>query len=55
MTKNIWGLLEDYEGKWVAVDKGGEIVAHATTLAEVLVSTGDGARRMTFLYAAAQS
>ncbi len=55
MTKNIWGLLEDYEGKWVAVDKSGEIVAHAPTLAEVMGSTGDEARRVTFLYAAAQS
>lgn len=55
MTKNIWGLLEDYEGKWVAVDRAGQIVAHAPTLPEVMSSAGKAVRRLTFLYAAAKS
>jgi hypothetical protein len=45
-------MLAEYEGRWVAVDKQGRVVAHAPTLADVMRETGNTARRLTFLYAA---
>ncbi len=52
MGNEIWGTLTDYEGRWVAVDRQGRVVAHAGTLADVMREAGAAARRLTFLYAA---
>lgn len=52
MRDAIWSMLAEYEGRWVAVDKQGRVVAHAPTLADVMRETGNTARRLTFLYAA---
>ena len=48
-------MLAEYEGRWVAVDKKGVVVAQAQTLADVMSAAGDAARRMTFLYAAPEA
>ena len=53
MGQKIWGMLTDYEGRWVAVDKGGQVVAHADTLPEVVRAVGGREQRVTFLFAAA--
>ncbi|MFI5347318.1 MAG: DUF5678 domain-containing protein [Elusimicrobiota bacterium] len=54
MGQKIWGMLTDYEGRWVAVDKGGQVVAHAETLPDVVRAVGGREHRVTFLYAAAE-
>jgi hypothetical protein len=53
MGQKIWGMLTEYEGRWVAVDKRGQVVAQAQTLPEVMNEVGGAQRRLTFLYAAA--
>lgn len=52
MGQKIWGTLADYEGKWVAVDRNGRVVAHAATLPELMKSEGVAATNLTLLYAA---
>jgi hypothetical protein len=54
MRETIWGMLTEYEGRWVAVDRQGKVVTHAESLAGVILAVGDAARRLTFLYAAPQ-
>ena len=51
MGKEIWNLLAEYEGRWVAVDKGGAVVAHTDTLPE-LMRVAEGRLGLTLLYAA---
>ena len=53
MGQKIWGMLAEYEGRWVAVDKQGRVVAHAGSLADIMRAAGGSANRLTFLYAAA--
>jgi hypothetical protein len=55
MGQKIWGMLTDYEGRWVAVDKGGQVVAEAETLPDVMRAVGGREHRVTFLYAAAEA
>jgi hypothetical protein len=52
MGQKIWSMLADYEGQWVAVDRGGDVVAHAETLPRVMEAAGESAHRVTFLFAA---
>jgi hypothetical protein len=52
MGNEIWGALEHYEGRWVAMDHQGRVVADAGTLAELLSEVDVAAHRLTFLYAA---
>ncbi|MBI3564591.1 MAG: hypothetical protein HY079_05270 [Elusimicrobia bacterium] len=52
MGNTIWAVLAGYEGNWVAVDGGGEVVAHAGSLDEVMKATRDDAGKLTYLYAA---
>jgi hypothetical protein len=52
MGNEIWGTLAHYEGRWVAMDHQGNVVADADTLAELLSAVGRAAPRLTFLYAA---
>jgi hypothetical protein len=54
MGQKIWGMLAQYEGRWVAVDKQGKVIAHAQTLPEVMREVGDLSHRLTYLYAAAE-
>ena len=54
MGQRIWGVLADYAGRWVAVDKGGEVIAQAPTLPELMAAVGSDARRLTVLYASAK-
>src|SRR5687767_2950694 len=37
MGQVIWALLEQYAGRWVAVDKDGRVVDHAEDLRELSV------------------
>lgn len=53
MRERIWGVLADHEGCWVAVDGQGRVVSRGPTLPDVMRETGDAARKLTFLYAAA--
>lgn len=55
MGQKIWGMLTDYEGRWVAVDNGGKVLAHADTLPAVIQAVSDRPQRVTFLYAAAET
>ena len=55
MGKEIWNVLAAYEGKWVAVDNGGKVVAHAETLPDLMRSAKDSRYRLTFLYAAPEA
>ncbi len=52
MGKEIWNVLAAYEGKWVAVDKVGKVVAHAETLPGLMKTVKEPPYRLTFLYAA---
>lgn len=52
MGNKIWTMLTDYEGKWVAVDNGGKVLADAESLAGVMRAAGKAAHRVTFLFAA---
>jgi hypothetical protein len=52
MGDTIWRTLTEYEGRWVAVDRLGKVVAHSDSLSGVMKSAGEDARRLTFLYAA---
>ena len=55
MGQKIWGVLADYEGRWVAVDKQGAVVADSETLPGVMNAVGDAAYayRVTYVFAAA--
>ncbi|MDE2141688.1 MAG: hypothetical protein KGJ84_04680 [Elusimicrobia bacterium] len=55
MGQKIWGMLTDYEGRWVAVDKGGRVLAHGATLPDVIKAVSDRPQRVTYLYAAAET
>jgi len=48
MGQLIWGVLEQYAGLWVAVDKEGKVVDHAESLKELAVR----AAGLTLVYAA---
>ena len=48
MGQIIWAVLEQYAGRWVAVDKDGKVVDHADELKDL---TGR-ARGLTLVYAA---
>jgi hypothetical protein len=52
MGQKIWGVLAAYEGRWVAVDNAGKVVAHAETLPELTRVAKGSPCRLTFLYAA---
>ena len=52
MGKEIWNLLAEYEGRWVAVDNGGKVVAHAETLPDLMRGAKGSPYRLTYLYAA---
>jgi hypothetical protein len=49
MGYDIWTVLKDYAGRWVAVDAAGKVLAHARDLSEL--KGLPGAR--TILFAAA--
>jgi hypothetical protein len=55
MGQKIWGMLRDYEGRWVAVDKQGRVVADDATLPGVISAVGKASQRVTFLFAAAEA
>jgi hypothetical protein len=52
MGQKIWSMLADFEGRWVAVDKQGRVVADAATLTDVMSSVGDAVNRVTIVFAA---
>jgi hypothetical protein len=52
MGQKIWGVLASYEGRWVAVDNAGKVVAHADTLPELMRIAEGSPYRLTYLYAA---
>lgn len=52
MGKEIWNVLAAYEGKWVAVDRDGKVVAHAESLPDVMLISKWSPYRLTYLYAA---
>jgi hypothetical protein len=52
MGKEIWNVLAAYEGKWVAVDREGNVVAHAETLPDVMRISKRSPSRLTYLFAA---
>jgi hypothetical protein len=55
MGKEIWNVLAAYEGKWVAVDNGGKVVAHAESLPDLMRDAKGSRCRLTYLYAAPES
>ena len=55
MGQQIWNVLAEYEGCWVAVDNAGKVVAHAQTLPELMQAAKRPPYRLTFLYAAPES
>ena len=55
MGKEIWSLLTEYEGRWVAVENGGKVVAHAETLPELMRAAKGSPYRLTYLFAAPES
>lgn len=55
MGKEIWNVLAAYEGKWVAVDRGGKVVAHAETLPDVMLLAKWSPYRLTYLFAAPEA
>jgi hypothetical protein len=52
MGQRIWGVLAQYEGSWVALDKQGRVVAHAPTLPDLILRSDGLPERPTILYAA---
>lgn len=52
MGQNIWGVLEEYAGQWVAVDAQGRVIHAAGTLDEAMQGVGPRAPSLTFVYAA---
>jgi hypothetical protein len=52
MGQEIWNVLADYEGRWVAVDNAGKVVLHAETLPALIRIAHGSSYRLTFLYAA---
>ncbi|MFI5362258.1 MAG: hypothetical protein ACHQ49_09840 [Elusimicrobiota bacterium] len=52
MGQTIWSVLAEFEGRWVAVDGAGRVVAHEASLPELIRAANGAARRLTFLYAA---
>jgi hypothetical protein len=52
MGKEIWNVLAAYEGRWVAVDGSGKVVAHAESLPDVMRDAKGSPYRLTYLYAA---
>ena len=52
MGKEIWNVLAKYEGRWVAVDNAGKVVAHAASLPTLMGAAKGSPYRLTFLYAA---
>lgn len=52
MDAEIWDTLSSYEGRWVAVDRGGRVVAEAATLADLITASAGWGSSLTFLYAA---
>ena len=55
MGKEIWNVLAAYEGKWVAVDGDGKVVAHAATLPDVMLISKWSPYRLTYLFAAPEA
>ena len=52
MGKNIWSLLAEYGGRWVAVDAVGRVAAYAETFPELIRLAKGSPSRLTLLYAA---
>jgi hypothetical protein len=55
MGKEIWNVLAAYEGKRVAVDREGKVVAAAETLPDVMLISKWAPYRLTYLYAAPET
>ena len=55
MGKEIWNVLAAYEGKWVAVDRDGKVVAHAETLPDVMMISKWSPYKLTYLFAAPEA
>ena len=55
MGQKIWSLLAEYEGRWVAVNNAGKVVAHAQTLPDLMGAAKGSPYRLTFLYAAPET
>lgn len=52
MGHNIWGVLNDYAGQWVAMDNQGRVISAAGTLDEAMQRVGPRAGSLTFVWAA---
>ena len=52
MGQRIWAVLEEYAGRWVAVDKLGRVVDSAENLSELKGRVGTQAGTLTFIFAA---
>jgi hypothetical protein len=55
MGKEIWNVLANYGGRWVAMDNAGEVAADAETLPELMQAARGSPRRLTLLYAATET
>jgi len=55
MGKEIWNVLAAYEGKWVAVDREGKVVAHADSLPDVMLISKWSPYKLTYLFAAPEA
>lgn len=54
MGQNIWGVLEEYAGLWVAVDAQGRVIHSAGTLDAAMQAVGPRPGPVTFVWAAGQ-
>ena len=52
MGHKIWTMLDQYAGRWVAVDKLGEVVDHSDRLEELRRRAGPAIKSLTLVYAA---
>lgn len=52
MGQKIWGVLADYAGLWVAMDKDGRVLDHAEDLKELTRRAREAGASPTFVWAA---
>ena len=52
MGQQIWAVLEEYAGQWVAVDGSGRVIDHAASLPDLTERANGAAERRTILFAA---
>lgn len=52
MGQKIWSTLKEFEGRWLAVDREGRVVAHAGSLPDLMRLASVAQPNLTLLYAA---